>query len=80
MNAVKFRSLPVSQPEQLRNLKWVGENTRAWVRNSYIKKRSDGQWLSDAFSHDNFSDMRDQATRVTDVMGHGTCAGHGGTH
>jgi len=75
MNAVKFRSMPVSQPEQLRNLRWIGDSTRAWVRNSYVKRLPDDQWLSDAFSHENYCTLRDEATRVTDVMAMGRVRG-----
>jgi predicted permease len=75
MNAVKFRSLPVRQPELLRNLRWVGDSTRAWVRNSYVKRLTGDQWLSDAFSHENYCTLRDQATRVTDAMAMGRVSG-----
>ena len=75
MNAVKFRALPVKQPEQLRNLRWVGDSTRAWVRNSYVRQLPDGLWLSDAFSLENIEKLRDQATRVTDVMAMGRVRG-----
>lgn len=75
MNAVEFRSLPVSHPEQLRNLKWVGDSTRAWVRNSYVKRLPGDQWLSDAFSHEDYCTLRDQATRVTHAMAMGRVSG-----
>ena len=71
MNAVKFRSLAVRQPEQLRHLKWISDSTRAWVRNSHIKRLPNKQWFSEAFSHENYCVMRDQATAVTDVMAMG---------
>ncbi len=75
MNAVKFRSLPVSAPEQLRSLRWVGDSTRAWVRNSYVRQLPHNQWLSDAFSHENYCILRDQATGVTDAMAMGRVRG-----
>jgi predicted permease len=71
MNAVKFRSLPVSHPEQLHNLKWVGDSTRGWVRNSYIKRLANDQWGSDAFSYENYCNMRDHVKHVSDVMAMG---------
>ncbi|MBN2595008.1 MAG: ABC transporter permease [Sedimentisphaerales bacterium] len=71
MNAVKIRSLPVSHPEQLHNLKWVGDSTRGWVRNSYVKQLPNNQWSSDAFSQENYCNMRDHATNVSDVMAMG---------
>ena len=75
MNAVKFRSLPVRHPEQLRNLRWVGDSTRAWVRNSYVKRLPNKHWLSDAFSYENFCTIRDQATDVSDVLAMGRVYG-----
>ena len=75
MNAVKFRLLPVRQPEQLRNLKWVSSSIRPWVHDSYVEQLPGDLWMSDAFSHDNYCILRDQATGVTDVMAMGRVYG-----
>ena len=68
VNAVKYRALPVPQPEELRNLKWISESVKVWVRNSYVQQLPENQWSSDAFYHKSFEEIRDGTELVSDVM------------